>query len=316
MEALAYEPQDRFRHEALFYAGQDEFLDGTAAFIREGVEAGEPTLVVLSAPKIEALRAELDGEADRVLFADMAQVGANPARIIPAWREFASEHAGPTVRFRGIGEPIWADRSPAELVECQHHESLLNLAFADTPGFYLLCPYDVAALSPEVLVEARRSHPFLSASGAGHASPDYRGLEAVAAPFGDPLPDPPAQPHWRVFGARGLAGLRDFVSEHASGIGLSAEATEDLQLAVHEVAANSVMHGGGGGALRIWADGEALICEVHDKGLIDEPLVGRARPGSDPAGGCGLWMANQLCDLVQVRTSAQGTTVRMHKRTA
>jgi anti-sigma regulatory factor (Ser/Thr protein kinase) len=310
MEALAHEPQHRFRHEALFYAGQEEFLDGTAAFIREGVESGQPALVVLSAPKIEALRAELDGDADRVLFADMAEVGANPARIIPAWREFAAEHSGP---IRGIGEPIWAERSAAELVECQHHESLLNLAFADRPGFYLLCPYDIAALGPEVLVEARRSHPFLSVNGADQPSSDYRGLEAVAAPFGDPLPDPPVQPRWRVFGVRGLAGLRDFVSAQASDTALSADATEDLELAVHEVAANSVTHGGGGGALRVWVDGGAVICEITDKGIIDEPLVGRERPRPGQAGGCGLWMANQLCDLVQVRTSAHGTTVRMHK---
>ena len=32
--------------------------------------------------------------------------------------------------MRGIGEPIWADRRPDELDECQLHESLINLAFA------------------------------------------------------------------------------------------------------------------------------------------------------------------------------------------
>ena len=62
-------------------------------------------------------------------------------------------------RLRGIGEPIWADRSPDELVECQRHEALLNLAFADAGDFWLLCPYDVDALDPDVIAEAHHSHP-------------------------------------------------------------------------------------------------------------------------------------------------------------
>jgi anti-sigma regulatory factor (Ser/Thr protein kinase) len=31
-------------------------------------------------------------------------------------------------------------------------------------------------------------------------------------------------------------------------------------------------------------------------------------------GGYGLWLANQVCDLVQVRSSPAGTTVRLHVR--
>ena len=62
--------------------------------------------------------------------------------------------------LRGIGEPIWADRSPAELVECQRHEALLNLAFAGTDGFRLLCPYDAARLDRDVIEEAERTHPW------------------------------------------------------------------------------------------------------------------------------------------------------------
>ena len=54
---------------------------------------------------------------------------------------------------RGIGEPISAARAADELVECQRHESLLNLAFPSAP-LWLLCPYDVETLPPDVLDEA------------------------------------------------------------------------------------------------------------------------------------------------------------------
>lgn len=78
--------------------------------------------------------------------------------------------------------------------------------------------------------------------------------------------------------------------------------TEDLVLAVSELAANSVLHGGGRGILRTWEDGDVLICEVSDSGLIANPLVGRSLPTPDQIGRRGVWLANQLCNLVQVPT--------------
>jgi MEDS: MEthanogen/methylotroph, DcmR Sensory domain len=153
-------PAPAFRHEAFFYAEESELLAGLTSFVRDGVAAGEPTLAVSSAPKIERLKERLGADAGAVRFANMDEVGLNPARIIPAWRDFVSEHGNGT-RLRGIGEPISADRNPPELVECHRHEALLNLAFADGPDFWLLCPYDTAALAPAALDGARRNHPFL-----------------------------------------------------------------------------------------------------------------------------------------------------------
>jgi anti-sigma regulatory factor (Ser/Thr protein kinase) len=307
-------PREAFSHEALFYADRDEFLAGTGAFVRDGLMSDEPVRVMLSPPKIEALRSELGAHSERVEFTDINDVGSNPARIIPAWRAFVDRHRRPGRRLRGIGEPISAERSPAELVECGRHESLLNLAFADTPGFRLLCPYDTAALDPDVLAEARRLHPFLLTHGVKRESPEYRGLDEAAEPFAEPLPEPLAQPESRVFQTGTLAALRDFVARRAAGAGFTGETTDDLVLAVDEVATNSVLHGGGGGILRIWLEGDELVCEVGDLGLIGDPMVGRARPTPHQAGGYGVWLANQLCDLVQVRTFAAGSAVRLRKR--
>jgi DcmR-like sensory protein len=124
-----------FRHEALLYAGEGDFVRWTSSFIRDGIEAGEPILVIVGAEKIADLRDELGPQSNGILFADMADVGGNPARIIPLWRAFVDEH-GPVERpLRGIGEPIWAARGPAELVECERHKARLNLAFADARAF-------------------------------------------------------------------------------------------------------------------------------------------------------------------------------------
>jgi anti-sigma regulatory factor (Ser/Thr protein kinase) len=305
---------DGFRHEAMLYAGDDGFDAATLPFIRAALADREPILVVVGAPKIDRLRAELGDDAAHVLFEDMAGIGTNPARIIPAWRAFVERHAAPGRRVRGIGEPVWAGRTAAELVECQRHECLLNLAFADAMDFWLACPYDVAALDPAVIERVDDSHPVLVEDGTARASDACLDHAAVAAPFTEPLPEPSAGASEVAFDGEALFGLRSLVVAHATSAGLDELRAGDLVLAVHELATNSVRHGGGHGVLRMWHDDDAVICEVRDAGRIVHPMAGREQPDSDQLGGHGLWLINQLCDLVQIRSFATGGVVRLHVR--
>jgi anti-sigma regulatory factor (Ser/Thr protein kinase) len=302
-----------FRHEALLYAGEDELVSRIEPFVREGLSGGEAVMVAVSDRKIGRLRERLDQDAGRVAFADMDEIGANPARIIQAWHEFAVPHLAAGRPVRGVGEPISARRSGDELVECQRHEDLLNVAFGPGPAWTLVCPYDTTALAPAVIAECRRSHPHVHEAGAASASPEYRGLDAIAAPFDAPLPPPEAEPEELAFGLSGLAGIRRHVAAFAAAAGLG-ERSDDLVIATHEVAANSVRHGGGAGVLRTWRTATGAACEIQDAGFIAEPLVGRLRPPVTAIGGKGIWLANQLCDLVQVRSSRAGTTVRLRMR--
>jgi anti-sigma regulatory factor (Ser/Thr protein kinase) len=148
--------------------------------------------------------------------------------------------------------------------------------------------------------------------GAARESSDYYGLDAIARPFDDELPDPPDDASELSFRRGSLVPLRRFVARLARDLGASRRA--DLVLAVHEVVSNSLRHGGGAGRLLVWRDRNALVCEVRDRGRIDDPLVGRERPAFGRAGGRGLWLANQLCDLVQVRSFPEGSVVRLHMR--
>jgi anti-sigma regulatory factor (Ser/Thr protein kinase) len=294
----------------MLYDSAETFVDGAAPFIRDAVAAGEPIMVAIGAEKIDLLRERLGAGADPVVFADMARLGANPARIIPAWQEFVDAHAGLGRPLRGIGEPIWAERSPTELIECQCHEALLNLAFADAPDFHLICPYDTHQLGDEVIAEAERSHPFV----AGAPSAAYRGDHAVPQ-FAEPLSEPPATVVEHEITHDTLAALRVHTAAEAERAGLTPRRSRDLILAVHEIATNSVRHGGGRGVLRMWPEAGSLICEVRDHGRIAQrPLVGRVRPALGQAGGWGLWLANQLIDLVQLRELPDGSVVRLHQR--
>jgi anti-sigma regulatory factor (Ser/Thr protein kinase) len=305
--------QTAFQHEALLYRGMADFLLHAVPFIRDGLAAREPVLVVTATERIDALRAKLGAGAGQVEFADMTQVGSNPARIIPLWQAFIDREGKDGRLLRGIGEPIWPQRSAAELAESQWHESLLNVAIDKETPLWLLCPYDASALEPGVLREAHRSHPLVTEGGRRRESGAFRGRGGSLAPFATPLPDPPLGCRRMAFGPGELATVRSMVAAHAAKAGLSAERTQDLVAAAHEVATNCVRHGGGGGILRLWRDHKSVICDFSDRGHIDNPMVGRERPLTGSAGARGLWLANHMCDLVQIRTPAQGTVVRLHR---
>jgi anti-sigma regulatory factor (Ser/Thr protein kinase) len=302
-----------FRHEALLYSGDDGFLAGTVPFLSEAIDAEQPALVVVSEARIAMLRAALAGSGDFVMFADMATVGRNPARIIPAWREFLDLHASDGRPVRGIGEPVWPARTAAELVECQRHEALLNVAFAESSPWWLMCPYDVDALAPTVLDEAARSHPFIrQAGGAGAPSSYFRAEDMSTTHSSAPLAEPTRCLESLPFTVGQLAWVRRLARARAAQFGLTESQVDDLVLAVHEIAANSVRHGGGVGQFRLWRDGRSLVAEISDRGTIEDPLAGREHPGGSSERGRGLWIANHVCDLVQIRTYPSGTVVRLH----
>jgi anti-sigma regulatory factor (Ser/Thr protein kinase) len=312
--SAAAQDAEAFRHVALFYAGEQSFVDATAAFLRDGIAAGEPALVVVSARKIDLLRAELGELADRVCFADMTEVGQNPSAIISAWDDFVRDRFAEGQRVRGVGEPIYPERSDDEVGECHRHEALINLAFADAPGFWLVCPYDVDALDPATIGHAHCTHPLVWEDGVERPSDVYRGDRLAAEPFEGALDPPPADAYDVAFDQDSLSAVRAFLSEVALDAGVGGVRRDDLLLAVNELATNSVRHGGGQGVLRTWVDDDFLICEVTDSGRIDEPLTGRVRPAAGALNGYGLWLVNQVCDLVQVRASDAGSVVRMRVR--
>jgi anti-sigma regulatory factor (Ser/Thr protein kinase) len=304
-----------FAHEALVYHGLEDLLAHAVPFIRAGLAAGEPVMVAMTADKLDALRARLGTDADAVKLLDMAQVGRNPAWIIPAWQRFVDEHAPSGRPLRGIGEPIWAQRTPDELVECQLHEALLNLAFAGRVGFRLLCPYDAATLGAEVLHEARCSHPWIVEDGVVAPSVELR---AADHPRGTdaPLPPPPVGFDALAIERRTLREARALVARRAAEAGLPGRRVHDTVRGVHELATNSVRHGGGNGVLRVWSTDGALVCEVRDPGHIADPLAGRRRPAPDARTGRGLWTATQLSDLLQIRSRPGESVVRLVMRRA
>lgn len=134
---------------------------------------------------------------------------------------------------------------------------------------------------------------------------------AYSDAFQQPLSCDGARPVQMTF-TNDLAALRALVQGYARQAGLSEPRIVDLVLAVSEIAANTVRHAKSEGSIEIWHDRNEIVCQMHDKGHIRDPLAGTRPPDADALGGHGLWLVNQVCDHVEIRSSAVGTTIRLH----
>ena len=296
-------------HQALFYRDSDEYLDGILEFINPALERDEPVAITVPEPKLKLLRAELGDRVSRIELLDMVELGRNPGRIIPAVLAMIERHGRRPLRY--VGEAIWPGRTFEEVCEATRHEALINLAWPDA-GIRVLCPYDVASLDDRVLGDARRTHPGVVRDRRLEPSSAY-GHGAVPSRCEQPLSDPPPGSMTRAFDVDELGRVRTWVAEWAASSGLDEDRTAEIVTAVNELATNSIRHAGAHGALRFWATPGDVIFQVEDSGHIANPLAGR-RLHATAGGGLGLWMVNELCDLVEVRTSAAGTTIRVRSR--
>jgi anti-sigma regulatory factor (Ser/Thr protein kinase) len=299
-----------FEHAVLPYRDDATFLAGLLPFVREGLARGEQVVVAEPPARLDLLRAALGAQARAVRWLDVTDVGGNPARLIGACTAALEEAAASGRRLRGIGESAWPGRSDAEYAECRLHELLLAPAFDDGPPWRLLCPYDQTRLPRSVRTGALRSHPFVATRTGRRPSTTFS-RDAAAEAFGTPLPQPRDGVLRGTYGPGDVRPTRRTVVSFARSCGLSEQQTAALELAASELAANSIRHGGGSGSVAMWRTEEAAVVEFSDSGQISDPLAGRRPPRPDRPGGRGLYTVNQLCDLVQLRSGARGTTVRI-----
>src|SRR6266550_3183783 len=278
--AVTAASRGRLRHLALFYHGRGEYLSALGGFIRAARARGEAVFVAVPERKAQLMRQELGEDSAQVTLVDMAELGRNPARIIPAVLAYAGNHRGQRVCC--IGEPIWPGRTEAERQEATRHEALINLAFRGSPVTFL-CAYDSTALPGSVIADAASTHPAVIKDRREIASARYLGPAILPPRCNRALPRPPAR-------------------------------VPDLVIAASELAANTLRHTGGGGTVQVWRTSEEVICQVTDTGQITDPLARHQARSDELLGGNGLWVVNQVCDLVQARTGQKGTTTRLHMR--
>jgi two-component sensor histidine kinase len=138
----------------------------------------------------------------------------------------------------------------------------------------------------------------------------------------------------QAFDAGTLYALRAAVQANATQLGMPDARTDDLVIAVHELAANAVRHGAGGGRVRLWQHAGELHCQVEDSGaparggaaFAPDGGAGSAtghengdwaqqnsQPGANAADswpfsqGHGLWLVRLVADEISVFSGPDGT---------
>jgi anti-sigma regulatory factor (Ser/Thr protein kinase) len=299
-----------FEHPALLYRDNDDYLEATVPFIREGLAADEALLVAVPEPNLALVRDALGSDACDVEFIDMGVAGRNPGRIIGEVLLPFSEKSGDR-RARIIGEPIWLGRTATEYPACAQHEALINVAFAGRRAT-ILCPYHLDSLHPRVIEDAKRTHPIMWLDDHRSVSPRYGDPLAAAESFNFALSPVPSMAAAMLVRDLNLSEVRRFTAAEATALGLLPDRVDDAVLVVDELATNTFRHAGGTGRLAAWIDHDQVIFQLTDDGYIMNPLAGRRPAAADQLDGRGLLFVNRMSDLVRIHTQPGGTTVRVY----
>ena len=296
-------------HAALLYREPELLRRSVTRFLADALRDAAPVLVVMPTANLELLRDVLAGGGDRMTVHDMTVVGRNPARLLEMIEDWMTVNPGvPWV----VSEPMWPQRSAAEAAECLRHEALVNDAFATVSASFL-CPFDVEHLAGEIIAGAEMTHPQLLDETGARPSPT----------FGDPLRMAAGEP-WPLTAPRApviehayhgdLRALRQDLAADPLISELDDRRRDDLVFAVNEAVTNAVRHGNGGEEMtaRVWRADGRVVCEVATTTRVDDPYAGRRRPSADALDGRGLWLINQLCDLVELRCDDDGMRLRLH----
>jgi anti-sigma regulatory factor (Ser/Thr protein kinase) len=288
-------------HDVLPYSGPAGFVGAALTLVREALDDHVLPVVLAEPAQIVEVRSGLGGRGAGVLGFDMSVDGRNPARVLPALQRMVDDH--PEQPLCCVSEPVRIGDPPPLVDEVELHELLLGLPAFNLWNCRLICAYDADAL-PAAVVE------MMQAAHGGEAVSDRSAqVERARA---EPLPPRPISSDELGVDPTTLSALRGFIQGRGEQAGLDDERVDDLVYAVNEVVTNSICHGEGRARVSFWAEDHSVVCEVRDRGWIRDPLAGRVAPRPDKLSGRGLWLVNQLCDLVQLRSSPAGTTLRMH----
>ncbi|MEJ3657375.1 ATP-binding protein [Actinomycetes bacterium KLBMP 9759] len=291
-------------HEAVLHRSPEELAARLAPRIEAALGGDDHVIAVLDDTHRDALRETLGADAASVTFPDPAAVHSVPGFTVAArWARTARARSGALI----IGQHV-ESLPVAEPAYWARLDIALNVAISGLP-VTVLCPYRVD--SPE-LPRVLATHPMINGVDGPARSPSFRAPPEALIDFPPPPPPDLGPPIARMaFAASTLAGVRRLTERVGEAAGLSDERVADLVLAVNEIASNSIEHGPGSGVLRFWT-GADLVAEVTDDGAgLTIPFPGIALPPPEGVRGRGLWLASELCDVLQVWSDAGSTVIRM-----
>ncbi len=297
-------------HEALCYGSEEEFLGVVVPFVDEGIQAGEPTVVALGEANAELMRAAM---ADSPGLWFLPGQYTRPASAIKSYREVMAGYvAAGASRTRLVGEiPPPGIGAPWEW--WARYEAVVNHAFAEFP-LWGLCVYDTRTTPGYVLDDVLATHPYLATADGGHVVNDrYTDPAAFLTRPRSSIADPleAAPPMVELLDPTPAAARRAVAAVGHAGR-MAAGDVEDLVIAVDETVSNALRHGRPPVRLRLWHGPDRIVVTVTDNGAGPaDPFAGLLPAAGAPAGGLGLWLTHQLCNLVTLDRGEHGFTIRL-----
>jgi hypothetical protein len=302
-----------FEHAVCIYDDDSQFLQTAVPFLADGLALGEPVLAVTTAANLELLGQELGERSTNVDYAESTFFGRRPTGRVAAFYRYwkNGKGSGPSGRVRILAEPVWAGRSAREITAWTRMEAALNVTLAST-GISMICPYDARTTDAHILADALRTHPARVAGSHRSLSPQYTDPAAFARSCdARPLAEPPEDAE--TFGFDGdLRGLRRFIVGSAGAHGVTGDRADMLVLAVSEVGAYLKSRWPASATVQTWEQPGAIVCDFRQPGArISDPFLGLRPAELVPGDGDGLWLANQICDWMDIRSDAAGSTIQL-----
>jgi serine/threonine-protein kinase RsbW len=120
-----------------------------------------------------------------------------------------------------------------------------------------------------------------------------------------------------------LSDIRQFIRERAADMGADREATDDMVLAVDELATNSILHGYRGREgvveVEVGREGGSMVVRLRDQA---PPFNPTRMPDPDitlplerwPKGGLGVFLSREVTDGLVYRRTGDGNEMTIVKR--
>ena len=298
-------PELPLRHNVFLYESDDEYVERSVEFLREGLEAGEGAIVTNARAGLAGMRDALGDDAHRVTFVDVSQTYTRPAQAVAAYYGTLLEQLRSAPSVRAVADMQLGPADEAFEV-WTGYEAICNAAYAHLPA-WVVCTYNANGLPDQVLEAALRTHTDV-------LSDDWapsRRYEDPRAVLREVTPDPEPLPELRSFSVGDdLELFRERLAGELVADRVPEATALEMLVAATEVAANAVRHGGGIAEVRMGRSDGRFVCEVIDRGTgFDDPLAGYLVPRDGI--GTGLWVARQLAWRLEFLHSPAGFTARL-----
>jgi anti-sigma regulatory factor (Ser/Thr protein kinase) len=294
------------RHNAFVYESQDEYLACAVPFLQDGLRAGEGAIVAHTRPGLAIMREALGSAASDVTFVDVGSVYTRPARTLATYHAVYARQLQRAPRLRAIAD-VQLGPDPREWDLWVGYEAVLNRSFGHLPA-WVLCSYDANGTPDPIIEGVWRTHPEVLDATTWTASSVYDDPDGLLRRL---TPPPAPLPQLRALATvENAEQLRERLAPELVAAGRGDARTLEMLLAVSEIAANAVQHGGGIEDVRVGQVQGRFVCEVIDRGPgFDDPAAGYLVPRA--GGGRGLWVARQLSRRLELFASPRGFTARV-----